>query len=86
VEVEEEEPEECRECCEEAEAGIRVPGGGFLHLVGENGRHGAPSHWTPNPIPMELRRLIETLRRIRNVNVDEIRGLRNEDSTMGVAD
>jgi len=59
VEVEEEEPEECGEQCEEAEAGIRVPGGGFLHLLRENARHGAPSHWTP--IPTELRPLIETL-------------------------
>lgn len=86
MEVEEEEPEECGECCQEADAGIRVPGGGFLHLVRENGRHRAPSHWTPNPIPMELRPLIETLRRIRDVNVDEIRALRNAYWTISMAD
>lgn len=47
VEVEEEEPEECGEGSEEAESGVRVFGGGFLHLVGEKCRHGAPSHWMP---------------------------------------
>jgi len=44
VEVEEEEPEECEEGSEKAKYGIRVFGVCFLHLVGENARHGVLSH------------------------------------------
>ena len=56
VEVEEEEPEEYGEGSEKAKSGIRVFGVCFLHLVGENTRHGAPSHWVV--VPIEKKRVM----------------------------
>ena len=47
VEVQEEEPEERGERREEADAGVVILRRRFLHVIGGNARHRAPSHFIP---------------------------------------